>query len=209
MPKSIVREQRRPVKPPAPEELREFVQMVLRTMKRRGELHGNEEDAFQWAALAIWEGVVLRCVPLGPGTRAYHFRAARLRVIYQGRRAQSPVSVYDRFAREAPIGWADPADLDVPGGHDPGARRKLEDERRASDDLAIRIYQHISAEGPRARGALRIALERDSDTPLADAAWLTGTTVLELNAALSRVGKRVRADEEAVQLRKIAVELSA
>lgn len=222
MSKSIVEKQGAPVKLPSAQELQEFVEMVLRTMEKRGELHGPREDAFQWAALAVWEGIVLRRVPLEPGNRAYHFRAARLKVLYQLRRAACPASVYDRYARRAPIGHdplvgcgyvADPDEpgsaIEVSGGSAPDAQLAAVEERAARADLASRVLRCLDAETPRARQVVRVALGRDSDTPVGDAAWLTAGTVLEVNAALQRVGKRVKADPEAVELRRRVAELAA
>lgn len=220
MPKSIVRERARDVKPPEPKELEAFVRMVLRTMKGRGELFGDESDAFQWGALAVWEGVVLRGV--GLENRAYHFTAARLKIIYQARRAQCAASVYDRYARQAPIGWAkmagcgfqvDPDDpngaIEIPGGASPAARREAIDEARARAEVFRVARKHVAAETPRARQALEIALQRDSDTPMGDAAWLTGIAVREVNAAIGRVRKRVQEDKAAVRARRRLAELAA
>lgn len=222
MSKSIVKKWIGPVKLPDPVELREFVEMVLRTMNGRGELHGPREDAFQWGALAVWEGVVLRRVQLQEGNRAYHFRAARLEILYQQKRAQVATSVYDRYARRAPIGHdplvgcgyiSDPDDptgaVEVGGGAVPDARIAAAQERAARAGLAAVVKRHVESEGSRARRLLQIALGRDSDTPVGDAAWLGGGTVLEVNAALTRVGKRVRADKYAVRLRRKVAELAA
>lgn len=197
--------------------------MVVRTMDKRGELHGPEDDALQWAALAVWEGVVRYGVPLVPGNRAWHFTAARLTVIYELRRAKNAASTYDRFTHKAAPGYArlvgcgyaaDPDDpdgaIEVGGGASPEDRIAALQERAARADLLGEIRRHVSAEeSERARKMLRIAIDRDSDTPVGDAAWLAGVTVLEVNAALSRVGKRVREDKRAVELRRQIAELAA
>lgn len=234
MSKSIVRARAGAVKPPESRELEEFVRMVLATMRARGELHGDEEDAFQWAALAVWEGVVLRGVPLCAGNRVYHFKAARLKVIYQGRRAACAASVYDRFAREAPVGYmpligcghvalkggksaardnanVDPRSdpIDISGGDDPTARRAAADARAARAEVGRLVRSHLCALPERQRRGLEVALSRDSETPISDAAWITGNSSVGLSAALHRLGQRVRADRGAVRARRKLAELAA
>lgn len=222
MSESMICEQYGPVKPPGSRELEEFARMVVRKMDKRGELHGPEDDALQWAALAVWEGVVKYGVPLIPGNRAWHFTAARLTVVYELRRAKNAASTYDRFTHKAAPGYArlvgcgytaDPDDpdgaIEVGGGSSPEDRIAALQERAARADLLGEIRRHVEAEEDRPRRLIGIALGRDSETPVGDAAWLGGATVLEVNAALSRVGKRVREDKHAVELRRQISELAA
>lgn len=132
-----------------------FARMVARWFVGRGAPQSHEDDMASVAALAVMETYQRYQMPLGPGSRAYHWRAAVAAVAEDNKRSTGPFRMGGRAARRGQVEYPEVVSVDlvsVGGGLGPEEVLAAGAGAQAERRLASRVARHARRLPARARG---------------------------------------------------------